>query len=308
MAACAIRAQDAVFRVDVDLVNVPVQVTTLEGALVRDLRAEDFELLDNGVPRTVDKLWFDTDLPLTIGVLMDVSDSQQDRVAEQQRALSGFFRQLLRPGDRAFVVSVGMDVMLAEDLTGDSERLVRAVEAVNSGATVGTPLGEQCSKRTFPPSPPETRSMVVSTCGGTALWNSVWAALRWKLAGAAGRKALIVLSDGVDTGSTHSLKEAMEEAHRTEGVVFGIKYPRHPRARGVYGLQRVAEETGGVQYLSGQMSYAEVFQRIAEDLRNQYVLSFRPEGASGAHRLEVRVKREGIRVRARSGYIRSSQP
>jgi len=304
----SVPAQEAFFRVDVDLVNIPVQVTAADGALIRDLDAADFELLDNGDPRPVDKVWLDTDLPLTIGILLDVSDSQGGQAAEQRRALAAFFEELLRPEDRAFVVAVGMDVTLAADLTASAERLSGAVETVLSGAPGGSPLGEQCPKRSFPPPPAGGDTMIVSACGGTALWNGAWAAIRYKLAGAPGRKALLILSDGVDTGSTRSLKETLAEAHRGEVVVYAIKYPRHPRARGVYGLQRLAEETGGVQYLAGQTRYEDAFRRIAGDLRSQDVLSLRPGLPPGTHRVEVRVRRPGARVRARSAYVRSPLP
>ncbi len=293
-------AQDVVFRVDVNLVNVPVHVTNPDGTVARNLKPEDFEILDNGEPRRVENLWFESGLPLTIGIVMDVSDSQEDRAGEQRAALADFFRGVLRPGDRAFLVSVGAEVRLTRDLTADPEELVRAIQL---GAPVGPPLGGQCALRVFAGLGKEPGA-AISDCGGTALWNGVWAALRLRLLETAGRKALIVMSDGVDTGSSRSFAETLVEAHRSEALVYAIKYPRHATARPVFRPQRLAEETGGLQFLAADGGYGAMFQRIADDLRNRYVIGFHPGETPGFHALNISVKRDGARVRSRAGYLR----
>ena len=286
------------FRVDVSLVTVPVQVSTLDGAAAaRDLTRDDFELFDNGEPRAIDSVWHETDLPLTLGLVIDVSGSQAEWVAEHGAILADFLWRLLRKDDRAFLVTVDADVKLVTELTGSLSALLAGLREAEAGEQAGIPLGEQCPKVTM-----QFQSIVIPRCGGTALWNAVWASAKLKMQAVTGRKALLILSDGIDTGSNHSLPEAVAELHKAETVAYSIQYPRKSR-RSALGLQRLAEETGGLRFLPPEGSYEPVFARIEEDLRNQYVLGFRPGGDGGHHKLEVRTRREDVRVRARSGYF-----
>ncbi|MFN7924192.1 MAG: VWA domain-containing protein [Bryobacteraceae bacterium] len=310
VAALACLAQeDAVFRVDVGLVTVPVQVTAPDGSLVRDLKPEDFQLFDAGERQEIRNLWLETELPLTIGIVLDVSDSQGASISAHERTLVDFVSRVLRLGDRAFVVSVGSEVRMLADLTSSREDLIRGLRDAER-PDAGTIFGEQCLKRAFAPVPPDPKPLVVSMCGGTALWNGIWSAVRLRLLPATGRKALLILSDGVDTGSSHPLKHAITELHRAQGVVYAIQYPRGPRARASFGLQRLAEESGGLRFPAPEAgsdaaeSYAKIFARIEEDLRNQYVIGFRPSSErAGFHPIEVTTGRENLRVRARLGYI-----
>ena len=288
-------AQDVVFRVDVNLVTVPVQVSTLDGAAARNLTREDFELLDNGEPRPIDGFWHETDLPLTLGLVIDVSGSQTDWVTAHRATVAEFLRRLLRKDDRAFLVTVGADARLVTDLSGALPNLLEGLRAVEAGERAGVPFGEPCAKVVM-------QSMVISQCGGTALWNSVWASAKLKMQAVSGRKALLILSDGIDTGSTHTLSQAVAELQRAETVAYSIQYPRKSR-RSAVGLQRLAEETGGLRFLPPEGSYEAVFARIEEDLRNQYVLGFRPPASGGFHHIEVRAHGEDVRVRSRSGYF-----
>jgi VWFA-related protein len=294
-------AQEAVFRVDVNLVTVPVQVSTLDGSAARDLTREDFELFDNGEPRAIDSVWHETDLPLTLGLVIDVSGSQTEWVAAHRATFSEFLRRLLRKDDRAFLVTVGADVKLVTDTTGSLPALLAGLLQAESGEKAGSPLGEQCAQVNM-----RFQAVVIRQCGDTALWNAVWAAAKLRMLPVGGRKALLILSDGIDTGSTHSLPQAVAELHRAETVAYSIQYPRQSRRSSV-GLQRLAEETGGLRFLPPEGPYESVFARIEEDLRNQYVLGFRPPDEGGYHRLEVRARREDLRLRARSGYFASGK-
>ncbi len=282
---------------DVSLVTVPVQVSTLDGSATHDLTLEDFQLFDNGEPRAIDSLWHETDLPLTLGLVIDVSGSQTEWVTAHRATVAEFLRRLLRKDDRAFLITVGADVKLVTDITGSLPGLLAGLREAEYGEKAGSPLGEQCPKVTM-----RFQSVVIQQCGGTALWNAVWAAARLKMVQVSGRKALLILSDGIDTGSSHSLPQAVAELHRAETVVYSIQYPRKSR-RSPVGLQRLAEETGGLRFLPPEGSYESVFARIEEDLRNQYVLGFRPPEDGGYHRLEVRARGDGLRMRARSGYF-----
>lgn len=296
---------DAVFRVDVSLVTLPVQISTLDGSAARQLEREDFLLLDNGEPREIESVWFEKDLPLTIGLVVDVSDSQADWVAAQRATVAGFLRRLLRKDDRAFLVTVGADVRIVREPTGSLDELLDGLaEIEKSGERAGAPFGEQCAKTVLRPPRPGDEPIVIAACGGTALWNAVWSATRLKLRPVAGRKSLLILSDGIDTGSSHPLPEAAEELQRAEAVVYAIQYPRQSR-RSPVGLQRLAEQTGGLRFTppADSDSSDPIFARIEEDLRNQYVLGFHPPAQGGYHRLELSTRVEGLRLRTRAGYF-----
>lgn len=291
------------FRVDVNLVTLPVQVSTLDGSSARQLERDDFVLIDNGETRPIESVWFEKDLPLTLGLIVDVSDSQADWVAAQRVTVAGFLRRLLRKGDRAFLLTVGSEVRLVTEATASLAVLLEGLETIaRQGEQAGSPFGEQCPKRVLGQARPGVEPIVIAACGGTALWNAVWAAAALKMRTVSGRKALLILSDGIDTGSSHSLPQAAAELQRAETVAYAIQYPRQSRRSSV-GLQRLAEETGGLRFLPPAGSYEPVFARIEEDLRNQYVLGFRPPSAGGFHRIELSTRDEQVRVRTRSGYF-----
>ena len=293
--------EDVVFRVESSMVTVPVQVSTLDGAAAPALAREDFTLFDEGAPAAIEALWRESDLPLTLGLVMDTSGSQADWLAAHRATLSAFLARLLRPRDRVFLVSVGIDPRLVTPLTASRETVEAGLARLAAEPNGGAVLGEPCRKTAF-------RDLVMSQCGGTALWNAVWAASHHAMPAQAERRALLILSDGIDTGSTHTLPQTAAELHRAGVVAYAIQYPRKSRRSSV-GLQRLAEETGGLRFLPPEGSYEPLFARLEEDLRSQYVLGFRPAAgaAPGLRRLEVRVAREGaetLRVRARAAYVR----
>jgi VWFA-related protein len=300
----ALGLSSAQIRVDVGLVTVTCEVTDRTGAPARNLRLEDFELRDNGREQKIDSLWQEQDLPLTIGLLVDVSGSQSAFVNEHRRAVTQFLTQILGPKDRAFLVTVGPEAKLLADLSGSIDELRRATDLIDPLQVHGTIFGESC-----------VQTIPVRGCGGTALWNAVYASARQKMRWAQGRKALIVVSDGFDTGSPHTLSDAIEAVQESASVVYAIKYvdPNiSPASAGISkrksaerGLERLTDETGGYTFPNPGDKLAEVFAKIEQDLRNQYVLGFTPpvEARDGRfHKLEVKMRPRGLTVRARIGY------
>jgi VWFA-related protein len=299
----------AQIRVDVGLVTVTCEVTDRTGAPAKDLRLEDFELRDNGREQKIDSLWQEQDLPLTIGLLVDVSGSQSAFVDEHRRAVTQFLTQILGPKDRAFLVTVGPEAKLLADLSGSIDELRRAADLIDPVQVRGKIFGESC-----------VQTIPVRGCGGTALWNAVYASARQKMRWAQGRKALIVVSDGFDTGSPHTLSDAIEAVQESASVVYAIKYvdPNiSPASAGISrrksaerGLERLTDETGGYTFPNPGDKLTEVFARIEQDLRNQYVLGFTPpvEARDGRfHKLEVKMRPRGLTVRARIGYYAQSR-
>jgi Ca-activated chloride channel homolog len=290
--------QKADIRVDVDLVTVACSVTDRGGAPVKNLKSEDFVLMDNGVPQKIGQFWQESDLPLTVALVADISGSQAMFIKNHRNAVTQFLSQVIGPRDRAMVVEVAQQAWLVSDLTNDPNALRKSVQSIGLRQSKDEPLlGVRCHR-----------------CGGTALWHGIYYAARLGLRPVTGRKAIVALSDGMDTGSDVSLNDAIEMAQTAETVVYGIKYASPFRylslgatiAQAVSrGLERMSRETGGVTYPNPGRKLSDVFSQIEADLRNSYVLGFTPaaEARDGKfHKLEVKPVRKDVLVRARAGY------
>jgi len=303
IAALLIAQQHPDIRVDVDLVTVACSVTDRAGAPVKDLKAGDFLLRDNGQPREISSFWQELDLPLTIALVADVSGSQAGFIKSHREAVAQFLRQVIGTGDRAMVVQVAQQARLISDLTGSADDLVAAVQQMGTHEARQSPmLGPPCRNTGFP-----------RTCGGTALWHTLYYVAK-ELKPIAGRKAIVVLSDGMDTGSDISLTDLIEMTQSAETIVYTIKYASPMRFISITativqaasrGLERLSRETGGMTYPNPGRKTSEVFSRIESDLRNMYVLGFTPpeDARDGKfHKLDVRTVRPDSAVRSRAGY------
>ncbi len=303
LAAIAVAQSDPDIRVDVDLVTVSCSVTDHGGAPVRGLKREDFQIHDDGQPREVRNFWQESDLPLTVALVADVSGSQAGFIRSHREAVGQFFKQVMGSADRAMVVEVAKQSWMLADLTGSAEDLAGAVEKIGTREGKDSPMiGPPCRNDSFP-----------HTCGGTALWHGVYYTAR-QLKPIAGRKAIIILSDGMDTGSDISLTTGIEMAQSAGVVVYTIKYANPMRfislaatiAQAVSrGLERMARETGGLSFPNPGRKIGDVFSQIESDLRNLYVLGFAPpaDARDGQfHKLDVTIDRPELNVRARTGY------
>src|SRR3984885_4716405 len=289
--------QTADIRVDVDLVTVSCSVTDRSGVPVKGLKREDFELRDNGQPREIANFWQESALPLTIAFVADISGSQAGFIKNHREAVAKFFQQVMSPADHAMVVEVAKQARLLSDLTESSDALNAAVERIGTREGNDSPLlGPPCRNPSFP-----------HTCGGTALWHGVYYAAK-QLKPVAGRKAIIILSDGMDTGSDISLTNVIEMAQSAGVVVYSIKYANPMRfislaatiAQAVSrGLERLSRETGGLGFANPGHKISDVFSQIESDLRNLYVLGFTPpsDARDGQfHKLDVSTVRPGLTV------------
>jgi len=278
------RAQQATFSTGVNVVNVLVTVRDKQGEIVKGLAKEDFTLEEDGLKQTIRYFSPQSGQPLTIGLLVDVSGSQRTVLAEQRRASKQFLDQVVRgPEDQAFLVRFDRQVALISDLS------LLDLDSANRGAQ------------------------------GTALYDALVFAAR-RIAGQAGRKALVVLSDGYDTSSTASLDAALETAQRADVLIYSIRFldrdifafqvpasqggspvPREGRKA----LERLAKETGGSYFdLTAAETLQKIYSRIDDELRNQYSLGFTPlNPRPGYRKLRVSVKRKGVIVQARDGYF-----
>jgi VWFA-related protein len=230
-------------------------------------------------------------LPITMGLLLDTSGSEQYMLGAIQDAGGRFLGRVLRKGDEAMVMSFDTDVDLLSDFTDDRAQLDRAVRR----ARINTPGGGMISG----PVP-------TSNQPGTTLYDAIYLACNEKLNTEAGRKAIVIVTDAQDEGSKVRMEEAIEAAQRTDTVIH-ILLVADPRFGGNSGVaHRIAEDTGGrVISVSSEKKLLEAFDEISEELRSQYTLGYYPSNNSkdGKFRkIKVEVANHDLKVLTRKGY------
>ncbi|HXE76398.1 MAG TPA: VWA domain-containing protein [Candidatus Xenobia bacterium] len=287
-------------RVDVNVVNIFCTVKNKHGALVTDLAKTDFEVFEDGKKQEIKYFTRETDRPLTLALLVDTSGSQEAVLAVEKDSATQFLRQVLRPSDLSLLITFDLSVDLLQDFTSDADRLEEALRRARINAA-GPPPGVQGP---FP----------VKGTIGTRLYDAVYLASREKLGQEVGRKAIILISDGEDFGSNVKEEEALEAAQRSDTMIYaiGIADPQLYQMafgrpyRGDEVLKKLARETGGRAIFPRKISdLPAAFDQIAAELRSQYSLGYTPTNSArdGRYRkLEVKLKRNGLRVQARRGY------
>ncbi|MGH9403695.1 MAG: VWA domain-containing protein [Terriglobia bacterium] len=273
--------------VNVNLVNVLFTVTNKKKQLVTGLKKSDFEVLEGNTPQNIRFFTHETNLPLRIGVLMDTSNSVRERLGFEKEAAIDFLDATLRPDeDKAFVVGFDVEPQLLQDYTGDIGKLSDAIRELQAG-------------------------------GGTGLFDAIYYACKAKMIYIPTpkpylRRVLIILSDGRDNESQHSLDEALAMAQRAEAIVFAVSTNRTgAEEHGDKVLTTLADQTGGRAYFPFEASdLASAFQAISKELRSQYSLAYVSTNTThdGTFR-HIRVKplEKGLRVRARAGYFAPSK-
>ena len=258
-------------RVAVDLVNINFSATDNNGRMVPGLTAEDFTIEEDGKPQQVSLFSRERELPLTLALLVDISPSVEPVFKEEKRTASAFLRSVLGKRDLALVIAFDRHVTLTQDYSEDLSSLTRAVGEL------------ELSK------------------GGTSLFDAVYLAAHDKLAREAGRKAIVILSDGVDTTSKYDMGKAMIAAQRSDAVIYSISNSGSPRT-----LRVMSEETGGAFFkINRSGDYEKVFDQIALELRTQYSVAYHSTNAArdGKYRqIKIVPKNANLLVRARKGY------
>jgi VWFA-related protein len=327
--------------VDVKVVNVFATVQDKHGAVIQNLTKDDFELQEDGRPQTIRYFSQETDLPLTLGLLVDTSLSQRRVLGQERSASETFLDQVLRENkDKAFVIHFDREVELLQDVTSSRQLLQSALAEIETPqfrrAGANDPSGT--SSQGDPGGQGHRRGRFG---GGTLLYDALYLASKEVTAKQQGRKALIVLSDGVDRGSQETLASAIEAAQRADTLVYSIlfsdeeaysgfggpgrggmggmgvmgrhgggpgRYPQESRPDGKKILDQASRETGGQLFeVSKKRSIEQIYDDIQNGLRNQYSLGYTPAGAipgAGYHKISLATKEKGLMVHAREGYYR----
>jgi len=298
-------------RVNVDLVRVPVSVTQ-RGIPVKGLTKDAFQLRENSTPQVIQYFWQELDLPISIGLIVDVSGSQAGLVGKHKQTVTTFLKQVLGPDDRAMLITVSSQARLVTDFTNSIDELARGIDRIKTlGGKSDPVLGEPC-RGGHHRTPLLRKRLKASPCGGTVLWQSVYSAAHFKMKNVEGRKALIILSDGIDTGSDRSLEDAIEAAEAAETPVYTVKYASlvalglFPVVALKQGMNKLSDETGGTAYGLMHGDIRKVFDNIENDLRNLYLLCYVSTNTAydGTFRkIEVTTSMKGMEIRARKGYV-----
>jgi VWFA-related protein len=297
-------------RVNVDVVQLFFNVKDKKGALIPALTKDDFELSEDRQPQTIKYFAAESDLPLTLGILIDTSASQTRVLQMEQEVGASFLSQILRDKDEAFVISFDVEVSLLQDFT-NSNRLLRT--ALNSTKINSPP--DNCSGL---PGAGGGPLPCHSTPKGTLLYDGVYLAAHDVLSKEVGRKAMILLTDGEDQGSQLKLRDAVESAERSDSIVYVLLCAD----RGFYGfggysgdrdMRKLTEETGGrVIDVGNKMDkLKDAFDQIAHELRSQYNIGYvsTNRAKDGSFRkVEIRPKNSNYKTQARSGYYALGRP
>lgn len=286
----------APIHVNVRLVNVAFTVRDVNGKLVTNLTRDDFEVFDDGQQQPISFFARGEDLPLTLGLLVDASGSQEHFVKQHERDLNTFLRNVLRPQDRAFLLCFGNHLRLAADFTSSASDLIDGLRRYEKKMES---VGEIA--------PREFRE------GGTAFYDALYHAAAKKLETAgSGRRAMIVFSDGEDNSSAHTMMDAIEMAQAEDAVIFGVRYTETRKgewtARNKYGasvMARISRDTGGADFDAKAADLGASFKEIGEQLRSSYELAYHAAGPADDtfHKLRIRVKQPGLVIRTKAGYF-----
>ncbi len=297
--------QQPTIRVGVDLVNILFTVRTKKGQLIPNLEQKDFRVYEDGKEQTVQHFSRETDLPLTIGLLIDISASQERLIDIERQAASAFFSSVIRKKDEAFLISFGKSTDLLQDFTNSPRQLSAGLNDLRGDSGYMPSLGGIPNTGPLPQT---------GTPKGTLLFDAVYLASDEKLKTEVGRKALVLITDGDDQGSTYNVKTAIEAAQKADAIIYSIYYVDHMfyAAAGMFGsggegdLRKMSSETGGrVFSVNNKHPLNEIFKELQDELRNQYSISYVPSNSSrdgSFHHVEIKVDNKDYKVQARNGY------
>jgi VWFA-related protein len=289
------RSDVQTLKVQVNLVNVYFSVRDKNG-FITNLRKDDCSVVEDKTPQTIKSFTQEKNLPLTIGILLDTSGSQMHVLPLEQESGATFLKDVLTQKDEAFLISFDVNVDLLADYTNNAREIRRAMDkaSINTGTGSGSVTGNGPAR-------------------GTLLFDAVYLAAHDKLRAEAGRKILVLLTDGGDQGSQYKLKDAVEAAQKANAIVYVILIAD----RGFYGglqmgysgdrdMEKLASDTGGrvINVGNDGKRLEAAFNQIQDELRTQYLLSYTStnEQQDGTFRKLQMSCGKDLKVQARKGY------
>jgi len=296
-------------KVDVNLVNLFFTVKDKDGALIPHLTKDNCSVAEDKTPQTLKHFQAETNQPLTLGILLDTSGSQQRVLPLEKDFGSQFLSRVLKSKDEAFLVSFDVDVDLLQDYTNNARQLERAMNKAEINTAAGNGGGV-----------PGIGGGPVPIHGspkGTLLYDAVYQASNQKLSRETGRKAVVILTDGEDEGSDHKIAEAIEAAQKANVIIYGILIADRMQYgsfglgySGDFALKKMDDETGGRMINVGNngKKLEAAFEQIEDELRTQYVAAYTPTNAKidGSYRkiaVECKAdKGDKLNVQVRKGY------
>jgi len=292
------QAQEApVIHSKVNLVNVAFAARDSTGALLSSLSADDVRLFEDGAEQKIVYFAKSADVPLTLGLIVDASSSQDRFSKQHEKDLQVFLKNVLGPKDRAFLLCFGNHLRLVSDFTQSGPEMMERLKQYEKNSDRFPEIG-----------PKERRDL------GTAFYDSIFYSTEEKLANADGRRAILIFSDGEDNSSSHDMMSTIEAAQAANVLVYTIRYTETMKhgelsARNKYGIRvmdRVATETGASNVDAKKTDPAEYFSKIAEELRTMYEIGYYPANPmkdQSFRKIVIRPKSEGVTIRAKSGYF-----
>jgi len=313
--------EDEVERVETDLTNVLFTATDRNKRFISNIKLEDIVVLEDGVPQQVFTFQRNVDLPLSLAILIDTSNSQERTLPEEKRAAQQFVDTVIRPNkDEVAVLSFTGETTLEQGLTGSASRARRAIERVEfqppsgyigGGLVVTTPGGVGGGT---PPISGDNQNRA----GSTAIWDSIWVTSREVLSETSDktRRAIILLTDGDDTSSRMKLNEAIDSALKADAIVYAIGIGDSFSFSGVDegSLRKITERTGGRAYFPrSEADLRSAFAQIQDELREQYLVAYSPSNKAkdGTFRkVQIDFKdpevRKNMKLTYRQGYFARS--
>jgi len=291
---------DNTIRLDVNLVSIFASVRGKNNALISNLEKGDFKIYEDGKEQQIKNFTRETDLPLTLGLLVDTSSSQERLIETEQRAASQFFSKVIREKDQAFLIQFGAEAELLQDLTNSPRLLQKGLQQLRLSVPVGG----------LHPGPVPT----MQNQAGTILYDAVYLAANDELKREVGRKAVILITDGVDTGSKITRDKAIEAAQKGDVIIYSIFY----QDRQAYGgglsfggggegeLRRMSSETGGqVFHVDRNHSLDDIFKELQDEMRSQYAITYQPPNPKRDgtyHKIDIKLANKDYKPQARKGY------
>jgi len=283
-------------KVETHLIDTTLSVHDANGRIVTSLTQEDFTVVEDGVPQKIRFFAHDNQLPLSVGLIIDESGSQDKFVKEHQKDIEAFLKQVLEPNDQAFALCFGNHLRLVSDPSSSPSAIMDGIRSFDKGNMDFPEIG-----------PKEEREL------GTALYDAVFFSITEKLATIhQRRKVLVVFSDGEENSSEHDLLDAIETAQNADVLLYAIRYTemKHGKmdARDRYGmraLDHLTTQTGGKTFDFHATNLKQDFAEITGDLRSLYDLAYQSTNPTrdGTYRkVVIQATRPGLSVRARTGY------